>query len=215
MADIRLDDMGVLMRKFFAVLGLMAFLASSLGAWAQQPADTEGVASAPVADQAADPTPVARFLSTYRLGAGDVLSVRVFGETDLSLEKVKLSDNGTIFMPSLGELVVLGKTLGEVERIVVDGLKGRILVDPRVSVSVEEYRPFFINGMVEKPGGYPFQPGLTLRKAASLAGGFKDRASMSKLYVIRGDDPQQQQFKADLNTSIFPGDIVTVEESFF
>jgi len=102
-----------------------------------------------------------------------------------------------------------------VERMVVEGLKGRILVNPRVSVTVEEYRPFFINGMVDKPGGYQFQPGLTVRKAASLAGGFKDRASLSKLFVIRGDDPQQRQFKVDLNAPVYPGDIVTVEESFF
>jgi protein involved in polysaccharide export with SLBB domain len=158
---------------------------------------------------------VTQFLSAYKLGAGDVISVRVLGEDDLSVEKIRLTDTGTIFMPNLGELAVRGRTLGEVERMVVEGLKGRILVNPRVSVTVEEYRPFFINGMVDKPGGYQFQPGLTVRKAASLAGGFKDRASLSKLFVIRGDDPQQRQFKVDLNAPVYPGDIVTVEESFF
>jgi polysaccharide biosynthesis/export protein VpsN len=156
-----------------------------------------------------------QFLSVYKLGAGDVVSIRVFGEDDLSREKIRLTDTGSIFMPGLGELTVRGKTLGEVEKLVVDGLRGRILVNPKVSVSVEEYRPFFINGMVDKPGGYPFQPGLTVRKAASLAGGFKERASLNKLFLIRGDDPQQKQFKAELNTPVFPGDIVTVEESFF
>jgi polysaccharide biosynthesis/export protein VpsN len=163
----------------------------------------------------ADPQAISQFLSAYKLGAGDVISIRVYGEDDLSLEKVRLTDTGTIFLPSLGELGVRGKTLGEVERLVVEGLRGRILVNPKVSVYVEEYRPFFINGMVEKPGGYPFQPGLTLRKAAALAGGFKERASMSKLFLIRGDDPQQRQIKVDLNTQIYPGDIITIEESFF
>lgn len=157
----------------------------------------------------------AQFLSVYKLGAGDVVSIRVLGEEDLSREKIRLTDTGTIFMPSLGELTVRGKTLGEVERLVVEGLRGRILVNPKVSVSVDEYRPFFINGMVDRPGGYPYQPGLTLRKAAALAGGFKERASMNKLFLIRGDDPSQRQSKVDLNTQIFPGDIITVEESFF
>jgi len=60
---------------------------------------------------------------------------------------------------------VLGRTLGDLEAIVVKGLKGRILVNPKVSVQIDEYRPFYVNGMVEKPGGYPFQPGLTVRKA--------------------------------------------------
>ncbi len=191
------------MLMFFRALSLvMLVLWSSLGL-----AQTAG---------SAEPAAIAsQFLSGYRLGAGDVVSIRVFGEDDLSREKIRLTDSGSIFMPGLGEMVVRGKTLGEVEKMVVDGLSGRILVNPKVSVSVDEYRPFFINGMVDKPGGYPFQPGLTLRKAASLAGGFKERASLSKLFVIRGDDPQQRQFKADLNTPVFPGDIVTVEESFF
>lgn len=162
-----------------------------------------------------DASTVSQFLSAYKLGAGDVVSIRVFGEDDLSREKIRLTDTGTIFMPGLGELTALGKTLGEVEKLVVDSLRGRILVNPKVSVSIEEYRPFFINGMVDKPGGYPFQPGLTVRKAASLAGGFKERASLSKLFLIRGDDPQQRQFKVDLNAAVFPGDIVTVEEGFF
>ncbi|GAB4057301.1 exopolysaccharide export protein VpsN [Uliginosibacterium sediminicola] len=154
-------------------------------------------------------------MSIYKLGSGDVISIQVFGEEDLSREKVRLTDTGTVFMPGLGELSVRGKTLGDVERMIADGLRGRILVNPKVSVYVEEYRPFFINGMVDKPGGFPFQPGLTVRKAAALAGGFKERASLNKLYLIRGDDPRQVQVKVNLNTPVFPGDIITVEESFF
>lgn len=207
------------MQMFFRVLGFIGLFAWSISGQAQDAGQTSSVAVvAPASSErvaGTDTTPVAQFMSTYRLGAGDVVSVRVFGEDDLSREKIRLTDSGTIFMPGLGEMVVQGKTLGEVERLVVEGLTGRILVNPKVSVSVDEYRPFFINGMVEKPGGYPFQPGLTLRKAASLAGGFKDRASMSKLFVIRGDDAQQRQYKIDMNTAIFPGDIITVEESFF
>lgn len=205
------------MQIFVRVLCLVGGLAWCVLGQAQPSSQAvQVVESIPASSPAvADVTPVAQFMSTYRLGAGDVISVRVFGEDDLSREKIRLTDSGTIFMPGLGEMVAQGKTLGEVERLVVEGLTGRILVNPKVSVSVDEYRPFFINGMVEKPGGYPFQPGLTLRKAASLAGGFKDRASMSKLFVIRGDDPQQRQYKIDMNTSIFPGDIITVEESFF
>lgn len=155
------------------------------------------------------------FLSSYKLGPGDVLTIRVFGEDDLSREKIRLTDTGSLFLPGAGEIVVLGKTLGEVERLAVERLKGRILVNPQVSVFVEEYRPFFINGMVDRPGGYPFQPGLTVRKAAALAGGFKERASLRKIFLISGTDPQQRPVKVDLNTPVLPGDIVTVEEGFF
>lgn len=155
------------------------------------------------------------FMSSYKLGPGDVITIRIFGEDDLSREKIRLTDTGTLFLPGAGEIVALGKTLGEVERLAVERLKGRILVNPQVSVFVEEYRPFFINGMVEKPGGYPFQPGLNIRKAAALAGGFRERAALSKIFLIRSGDVTQKPHRVDLNAQVLPGDIVTVEESFF
>lgn len=154
-------------------------------------------------------------VSAYRLASGDVITIRVLGEDDLSKEKVRLTDAGTVSHPALGELRALGLTTGELEKIVADGLRGRYLVNPKVSVQIEEYRPFYINGMVEKPGGYPFQPGLTVRKAASLAGGFRERAAVSKIFIIREQDPLQRSQRAELNTLVSPGDIVTVEESFF
>lgn len=153
--------------------------------------------------------------SSYRLGVGDVISIIVFDEPSLSKEKLRLTDAGTIFYPALGELRILGKTIGELERQIVEGLKGRILVNPRVSVQVDEYRPFFVSGMIGKPGSYPYQPGLTVRKAVSLAGGFNERASLSKIFVIREGDPTNRSVKVDLDAPIGPGDIITVEESFF
>src|SRR5438552_10569703 len=112
-------------------------------------------------------------LSTYRLNSGDVISIRVFGEDDFTREKIRLTDAGTVSFPILGEIPMLGRTVGEIEKLVTDRLKGRYLVNPRVSVSIDEYRSFFVNGMVEKPGAYPFQPGLNVRKAVSIAGGLK------------------------------------------
>jgi protein involved in polysaccharide export with SLBB domain len=154
-------------------------------------------------------------LSTYKLGSGDMISVRVLGEEDLKREKVRLSDAGTLSFPVLGEIKVKGMTVGALEDYITKGLKGRYLLNPQVTVAIEEYRNFYVNGMVEKPGGYPFSPGLTVRKAITLAGGFKERASREKINVIRDDDPKQTQRKVDLNAPILPGDILTIEESFF
>jgi polysaccharide export outer membrane protein len=154
-------------------------------------------------------------LSTYKLAAGDVLTIRVFGEDDLSRDKIRLSDAGTIPYPALGEIRALGLTIGELERTITAGLKNGYLVNPKVSVQIEEYRPFYINGMVEKPGGYPFQPGLTVLKASSLAGGFKERASMSKITIIREKAQKAEKEKATLETPVFPGDTVFIDESFF
>jgi polysaccharide biosynthesis/export protein VpsN len=154
-------------------------------------------------------------LSSYRLGSGDMITVRVLGEDDLKREKVRLSDAGTISFPVLGEINVKGMTVGALEDYITKGLKGRYLLEPKVTVSIDEYRNFFVNGEVEKPGGYPFSPGLTVRKAISLAGGFKERASREKVLIIRDDDASQTARRVDLNTSVNPGDIVTVEQSFF
>jgi polysaccharide biosynthesis/export protein VpsN len=154
-------------------------------------------------------------LSTYRLNSGDVISIRVFGEDDFTREKIRLTDAGTVSFPILGEIPMLGRTVGEIEGLVTDRLKGRYLVNPRVSVWIDEYRSFFVNGMVEKPGAYPFQPGLSIRKAISIAGGLKERASVNKIFVVRDKDAAHKPLKVDLNADVGPGDIITVEESFF
>jgi len=153
--------------------------------------------------------------SQYRLGSGDVISINVFGEEDLSFEQIRLTDAGTFSYPFLGEVRANGKTAAELEQQIVAGLKGDYLVDPRVSVSILEYREFFVNGEVKNPGGYPFKPGLTLRKAIALAGGLSERASESKMSVIRDSDPERKPVRATLDTPIMPGDIITIEQSFF
>lgn len=154
-------------------------------------------------------------LSSYKLGSGDLISIKVFGEEDLSREKVRLTDAGTVYYPVLGEINAKGMTVGELERTITDGLKGRYLVRPLVSVQLDEYRPFFVQGMVDKPGGYPYQPGLTVRNAASIAGGMKERASKSGIYIIRSGDDTQQAIKVDLNAIVLPGDTIIIEQSFF
>ncbi|GGC06652.1 hypothetical protein GCM10011352_36090 [Marinobacterium zhoushanense] len=151
----------------------------------------------------------------YRLGSGDVISINVFGEEDLSFEQIRMTDAGTFSYPFLGEVRALGLTAAEVEQRIIKGLKGDYLIDPKVSVSILEYRDFFVNGEVKEPGGYPFKPGLTLRKAVALAGGFTERASKSKMSIIREQGSDKRTFNADLDTRVLPGDIITIEQSFF
>jgi protein involved in polysaccharide export with SLBB domain len=154
-------------------------------------------------------------LSNYRLGSGDVITIEVLGEDDLKRERIRLSDAATISYPILGEIRLSGKTVGELERIIRDGLRGRYLVNPQVTVTINEYRNFYINGQIKRPGGYPYVPGLTVIKAVSIAGGFSERASQDKIYIVRENDPAQNRTKVGLNVAVYPGDIVTVEESFF
>jgi polysaccharide export outer membrane protein len=150
----------------------------------------------------------------YELAAGDKVRIQVYGEEDLYLES-RVSDRGTISYPFLGEISVAGMSPAQLEKHIHDRLKGDYLLNPKVSVDILEYRPFFVNGEVEQPGGFPYQPGITIRKAISLAGGFTERASTKGILVIREDDPTRRPVKAGLDEKIGPGDIITVEQSFF
>ena len=156
----------------------------------------------------------AKTVSQYKLGTGDMVRIQVYDEKDLYLE-TRVSDTGTISYPFLGELKVAGLTPSQLEKLITSKLKGDYLVNPKVSVDIMEYRPFYVNGEVQSPGHFPFQPGITVRKAISVAGGFKERASKSKIFIIRADDPRGKPDKVGLDDSISPGDIITVEESFF
>lgn len=153
--------------------------------------------------------------STYKLASGDVIRISVFGEPDLSFEEVRLNDAGIFSYPFLGDVRAGGKTAAEIERTLTERLKGGYLVDPRVSVSILKYRDFYISGEVKTPGGYAFQPGLTLRRAVALAGGLTERASTSRITIIRDQDPNRRPVEATLDTTVMPGDTINIDQGFF
>lgn len=150
-------------------------------------------------------------LSNYRLGPGDRVSIKVFGEPELSVE-AHLSDGGTISYPLLGEIQMAGSTTGELERKMAARLNNGYLKEAKVTVTILEYRQIFITGAVQKPGGYAFIPGLTVDKAISLAGGFTAIASTDKILITREG---HEKISAALNTPIQPGDVITIGESIF
>jgi protein involved in polysaccharide export with SLBB domain len=154
----------------------------------------------------------AQEFSNYRLGVGDKISIEVFNEKDLSIETT-LTDAGTISYPFLGEIKALGVTIGTLSQLITRRLADGYLINPSVNVKVIGYREFYINGEVEKPGAYPFQPGLTLQRAIALAGGLTERASSSKQFILR--DGQESREKVIPEDKIMPGDVITIDESFF
>ena len=156
----------------------------------------------------------ANAIDEYRLDTGDTINISVFGEPELGKQTL-LSDSGTISYPFLGEIKVRGLTVVELEKKIYSGLKGDYLINPNVSVAIVSYRPFFIDGEVKKDGAYPYQPGLTISKAITLAGGFTERASKDKIFIIKSDDPTQTAIAVQLNSKVGPGDIITVKQSFF
>ena len=151
----------------------------------------------------------------YRVDTGDRVSVIVYQESDLSVTGVRVKANGTISYPLLGDLHVSGLTSRQVHALVKERLLDGYLKKPNVTVSIDSYRLYFIKGEVRRPGGYSFVDGLTVAKAVALAGGYTARASQSSISLVRESDPENPIDSVGSNTSLRPGDIVTVGESFF
>ncbi|MEP0356785.1 polysaccharide biosynthesis/export family protein [Paraglaciecola sp.] len=150
---------------------------------------------------------------SYVLGAGDKVSIKVFGQDDLAIETL-LSNSGNINYPFLGEVTLAGLTIKQVEQLIEKGLKGDYLISPNVSVQVVEHRPFYIHGEVKTPGGYPYQPDMTVNQAVALAGGLTERADTDKISLFKeGDKANKQQ--ATLNYKVNAGDTVVIERRFF
>jgi len=149
----------------------------------------------------------------YTLGPGDVIVIQVFGEDELKLE-TQLTDSGTVNYPFLGTIKVTGMSIKQVEQHVYQGLKGDYFVEPNVFVGIVQYRPFYIHGEVKKPGGYPYQPGMTVNQAIALAGGMTERASRDKIFISREGDKNNTQ-AGSLASRIRAGDTITIEQRFF
>lgn len=168
----------------------------------------------PSAPQASQPAATPASDAQYQLGSGDKIRVIVFGEKDLSGEFV-VGDSGSVDMPLIGAVPARGASIVEFQSRMVKQLRNGYLNDPKVSVEVLNYRPFFITGEVKNGGEYPYKAGLSLQDAVGVAGGYSYRAETSYAYVRRaGED---HEFKVSLASRVLigPGDSVRIPERFF
>jgi polysaccharide export outer membrane protein len=126
----------------------------------------------PPAPPAATPAP------EYRLGAGDVLEVIVFGNEDLS-RTTTVETSGAISLPLLGEVPVAGLTVAEAKQKLTSLLARDFLVNPQVDLKVKEYQSQFITvlGEVNSPGRKGLRGRTRLIDLLVDAGGFTPRAS--------------------------------------
>lgn len=152
--------------------------------------------------------------SFYRLGSGDRLAISVFGHPDLSGE-FEVDGSGEIAFPLLGQVPARGHTLEELRGIVADDLNRDFIVDPRVSVEVLNFRPFYILGQVNAPGSYPYVSGLNVRQAVAIAGGFTRRADQSEVVIVRDVDNADIKYAATPNAPVLPGDTVEIRRRLF
>jgi polysaccharide export outer membrane protein len=150
----------------------------------------------------------------YNIHAGDLLHLEVYGEPELMLD-ITVDTSGFIDYPFVGKIKVAGNEIEHVKAEIINKLKDGYFIDPQVTVFIKKYQPFFIQGEVESPGSYPYEVGLTIRKAIALAGGLTERASKKKIYLVRVNDTQQHEVKVTMDQEIASGDVVRIKESFF
>lgn len=150
----------------------------------------------------------------YELGPGDQVRVIVYGEEDLSGE-FELDGSGTVALPLIGPVTIGGSDLTGAEALITEKLADGFLVNPRVSIEVLNYRPFYILGEVKQPGSYAYVSGMTVLNAVALASGFTYRASEGKIEVTRRIDGVEQKFRIDVTAAVLPGDIIRVPERLF
>jgi polysaccharide export outer membrane protein len=152
--------------------------------------------------------------SLYRLGPGDRIHIDVFNQQDLSGEYV-LDGSGRFSMHLIGQVEAAGLTGAELERLLVSKLKPDYLVNPRVSVEVQNYRPYYIMGEVNSTGSFAYVDGMTYLTAIAIAGGYTYRAKKDVVYVVRAADSERTEVRLDVNEKVQPGDIIRVAERIF
>lgn len=154
------------------------------------------------------------FEKSYRLGPGDRLRVIVFGEEDLSGE-FEVDSVGIVSLPLIKSINTSGMTLAQLRGQIETQLEAGYLVEPRVSVEILNYRPFYITGEVGRPGEYPYVAGMNVLKAIAMAGGYTYRANTRRVLLTRSDTTNEEEQKATQNLLILPGDYIRVPERFF
>ena len=184
------------------IAAMMAFLAACGSTGATQGARELG------------PAAQAQVNSAYTLGSSDRLRVTVFGHPDLSGE-FEVDGTGQISLPLIGQKKAEGLSTSMLEQSITQTLASGYILDPRVSVEVINYRPFYILGEVGKPGEYPYTNGLTVQNAVAAAGGFSYRANKRTVYIKSMDSDREIAYELTPGTVVKPGDTLRIGERIF
>ena len=150
--------------------------------------------------------------SAYRLGPSDVIIVTVHNHADLS-GNFQLDGSGLISVPLIGQVEAAGLTAAELEARITDLLQPDYLVNPRVTVRVQNYRPYYLIGEVNKTGAFNYVQGMTFMTAIAIAGGYTYRAKKDVVFVQRGE--ADEEVEMDVDERVQPGDIIRVAERLF
>ncbi len=206
------------------ILAMVALLQIALPSHGQQPSAAEGI---PQAASIATAPKTATALAQV-LAPNDVIEIKVFQEKDLDTT-TRISDDGKISFPLIGEVAVGGRTVQQATRQIRDRLEARFLIDPQVSLTVVEHtkRLFTVLGQVQRPGTYRFpdREVLNLIQVIGIAGGYTRLADPARVTIKRRTDGKETVIRLDAKRmardetakafDVAPGDIITVGERFF
>lgn len=167
-----------------------------------------GCAGTPAPEEPAPP------LAAYQIGAGDRLKVTVPEHEKMTVE-ADVSDDGTIELPLIGSVRAAGRTASDLRTALTERLARDFIKDPKVNVEVSKYRPFYVLGQVNRPGSYPFEPQLDIRRAVATAGGFTRRADTGSAYLVRDASGSGERRLVGLGTRVYPGDVIEVDRRLF
>lgn len=149
----------------------------------------------------------------YRLGIGDRIKLTIFRHNDLSGEFV-INGAGQLSLPLIRIVKAKDLTLTELEQAITSKLKPDYLINPRVSIEVLNYRPFYIVGEVKNPGSYPYVNGMTVINAVAMAGGYTYRAKKQEAFISSAKLNKKKR-PVEPDALILPGDVIEVPERFF
>jgi len=173
------------------------------------PASAQVQPAAPAATPALTPVD-----GNYQLSAGDKVNITVFDEPTMSGEFV-VSSSGDISYPLVGNVNAQGMTLDQFQATLISRLMPDILKNPKVTVSVLNYRPYYILGEVNAPGEYPYTDNLNVMNAVAKASGFTYRAKTTKIYIRRAGESTEKVYDLTSDLKIAPGDTIRVTERYF
>ena len=142
------------------------------------------------------------------------MRVIVFGQDNLS-RSYSVDSNGTASLPLIGPVRARRLTTFELSTDIAAELRRKYIKDPKVSVEVEAYRPFFILGEVKRPGGYPYVNAMTVEAAVALAEGYTERAKKRMVRLTRRFNGVNSTVIVPVDYPVHPGDTIYVLERFF
>lgn len=148
-----------------------------------------------------------QFITEYRIGPRDLLEVNVIGFEELN-RRLRVSEEGKISLPYLGDIAVEGMTKSDLEKKLGQLLEEKYLQNPQITVTIVEYqsRRVFLIGAVTTPGPYELMGRLTLLKLISQAGGLTSDAGNEIIVMRQMPDGTKTSLKISVEDLILNGD---------